>query len=402
MRNADICRLFVGLTLCLAFAGCVTVESLDMIARQHPFKPRIEMSRNDRTISALPREKLIGRWKGAWVNAEAVWCGDGSYKFFPPTSFTTTYDFKADGSVTWVTEANGKPSAPVRTTWTYVNGDLTFNNLKRPHYTVFWFGENEMVIADRSADTANAFFLRHYKETYGAEYSHDVRYVRDRFLNVNIVAHHISPAKGERREQVINPRRFFRIKEESSGESVTVRRVDNEKDSSAASQKATELSYNIISCERESGSDFAYRFVLELTGSDKSLRTFRSVQKEFRQAVKEDYVESFPGVNKDSLFVEFPEYKLNNGKIEGRAVVLTISVTSLSYDPNTRQGRLAVKVSANQYEEARKWIRKNIETLARDKNIALVTGEIPPAAKFYLGREELKDGNILEIEFKTE
>ena len=126
------------------------------------------------------------------------------------------------------------------------------------------------------------------------------------------------------------------------------------------------------------------------------------LQKEFRQAIKEDYVESFPGTNKSSLFVEFPEYKLNNGKIEGRAVVLTISVTSLTYDPNTRTGKLAVKVNANQYEEARKWIRKNIETLARDKNIALVTGEIPPAAKFYLGREELKEGNILEIEFKTE
>ena len=167
-------------------------------------------------------------------------------------------------------------------------------------------------------------------------------------------------------------------------------------------QKTTEFLYNIISCERESGSDFAYRFVLELTGKDKSLRAFRLVQKEFRQAVKEDYVESFPGVNKGSLFVEFPEYKLNNGKIEGRAVVLTISVTSLTYDPNTHNGKLAVKVNANQYEEARKWIRKNIETLARDKNIALTTGEIPPAAKFYLGREELKDGNVLEIEFKTE
>ena len=61
-----------------------------------------------------------------------------------------------------------------------------------------------------------------------------------------------------------------------------------------------------------------------------------------------------------------------------------------------------MKVNANQYKEARKWIRKNIETLARDKNIALVTGELPPAAKFYLGREELKDGNVLEIEFRTE
>jgi len=63
---------------------------------------------------------------------------------------------------------------------------------------------------------------------------------------------------------------------------------------------------------------------------------------------------------------------------------------------------MAVRFGVGQYKDAREWIRQNIETLARDKNIALTTGEIPPAAKFYLGREELKDGNILEIEFKTE
>ncbi len=160
--------------------------------------------------------------------------------------------------------------------------------------------------------------------------------------------------------------------------------------------------YRIVSFDRESGSEFAYRFVLALLEENSSLQTLRSVQQEFRLAVKSDYAESFPGVDARSLYVDFPEYKLNDGKISGRAVVLSISVSSLSYDPNTRKGRLAVKVNANQYEEARKWIRKNIETLARDKNIALVTGEIPPAAKFYLGREELKDGNVLEIEFKTE
>ena len=161
--------------------------------------------------------------------------------------------------------------------------------------------------------------------------------------------------------------------------------------------------YKILSFDRESGSEFAYRFVLALLDeNNSSLHTLRSVQQEFRLAVKSDYAESFPGVDASSLYVDFPEYKLTDGKINGRAVVLSISVTSLTYDPNTRMGKLAVKVNANQYEEARKWIRKNIETLARDKNIALTTGEIPPAAKFYLGREVLKNGNILEIEFKTE
>lgn len=161
--------------------------------------------------------------------------------------------------------------------------------------------------------------------------------------------------------------------------------------------------YKIVKFSRESGSQFSYRFVLALNNEENSsLQTLRLVQQEFREAVKADYVESFPIADIRSLRVDFPEYELDNGKITGRAVVLSISVTSLTYDPNTRTGRLAVKVNANQYEEARKWIRKNIETLAQDKNIALVTGEIPPAARFYLGREELKDGNVLEIEFKTE
>ncbi len=161
--------------------------------------------------------------------------------------------------------------------------------------------------------------------------------------------------------------------------------------------------YDIINCKRESNRDFAYQFKLRLKGDgNNTLQAFRGIQKEFRDAVKKDYAESFPGVKWESLYVDFPEYELDNGTITGRAVVLTISITSLVYDPNTRTGRLAVRVKANQYEEARAWIRKNIETLARDKNIALTSGVIPPAARFYLGREELKDGNILEIEFKTE
>ena len=165
--------------------------------------------------------------------------------------------------------------------------------------------------------------------------------------------------------------------------------------------------YKIISCKRDAGRDFSYRFVLELKGEEQnSLRTFRAVQQEFRATIREDYAESFPGIRLDSLYVDFPEYELKGGRIEGRAVVMTISVVSLTYEPNTKKGKLAVKTGNNmspeQFEETRKWIRKNIETLARDKNIALITGQVPPDARFYLGKEEVKDGNVLEIEFSTE
>ena len=198
---------------------------------------------------------------------------------------------------------------------------------------------------------------------------------------------------GEKKEEVVKGKEYSFLKTENPQKNVSATTTGNNESSPA---------YNILMCKRELGNDFSYRFELELLEKNNSLRTFRAVQREFRQAVKDDFTESTPGVNRNELYVEFSEYELNNGKIIGRAVVLTISVASLAYDPNTRTGKLAVKVNANQYEEARKWVRKNIETLARDKNIALVTGEIPPAAKFYLGREEFKDGNILEVEFRTE
>ncbi len=81
---------------------------------------------------------------------------------------------------------------------------------------------------------------------------------------------------------------------------------------------------------------------------------------------------------------------------------LGIVPLSLVYDEDGRRGKLVVKFNAAQAAEAREWIRTNFETLARGKDIPLTTGDIPPVARFHLGKEELKDGNILEIEFKTE
>ena len=158
--------------------------------------------------------------------------------------------------------------------------------------------------------------------------------------------------------------------------------------------------YHIDYLRRDSEREFAYEFELVLNG-EPSLQTFSAVQNVLANEIRSAYRQEHPGVDLYSLQIAFyPE--LVNGKIKGRAEVLTITLVSLTYDAYTRHGKMAARFNANQYEEARKWIRKNIETLARDKNIALVTGEIPPAAKFYLGREELKDGNVLEIEFKTE
>ena len=161
--------------------------------------------------------------------------------------------------------------------------------------------------------------------------------------------------------------------------------------------------YRLVKCEREKGSEYAYVFEVELINvTTDPIQMFGAIQYRFADTIRNMYALSYPSKDSRRLEIEFSDYSLSDNRIRGRAVVLEITPMTLAYDANTRRGKMSVRLNANQYEEARKWIRKNIETLARDKNIALTTGEIPPAAKFYLGREELKDGNVLEIEFKTE
>ncbi|MBR6470857.1 MAG: hypothetical protein IKS83_03590 [Victivallales bacterium] len=120
----------------------------------------------------------------------------------------------------------------------------------------------------------------------------------------------------------------------------------------------------------------------------------------FSENLRSAYLRMHPGVNAGSLVVDVRP-ALDNGRISGRAAVLTIAPESLSYDAVTRRGRLSVRFNPGQAEEARAWIRGNIETLARDKNIRLVTGQLPPAATYY-SLDERIEGNVMEIEFKTE
>ena len=161
--------------------------------------------------------------------------------------------------------------------------------------------------------------------------------------------------------------------------------------------------YDISYIERKMDADFSYMFELELDSeAEWSLNNIKEIKRDFRQAIRDDYEETFQGASVASTFVEFTSFMFDEGRITGRAVVMNMVVQSMNYDTLARVGRIAVRVNPNQFEETRRWIRRNIETIARDKNIALVTGEIPPVAKFYLGREEIKDGNILEIEFRTE
>ena len=153
---------------------------------------------------------------------------------------------------------------------------------------------------------------------------------------------------------------------------------------------------------REPGKGFSYHFSIELLKSPDDMdKVLPAVVRELGEQFKEEYADTHPGVRRSSLVVDFLGLKGEGNMITGRVVVLAIEPESLSYDPVRRRGKISVRFNSGQYEEARTWAKKNIKTLARDKNIALTTGQQPPEATYYSLGEKV-EGNVMEIEFKTE
>jgi len=157
--------------------------------------------------------------------------------------------------------------------------------------------------------------------------------------------------------------------------------------------------YSIDSFAREPGDKYAYRFVLKLNDASAADMTLsRRIQADLRQSVRDDYVASAGTKDTSSLQIDFPEYAIRDGKVVGRAVVMTVELLEFVYDPDTAHGRLAVKVNPQQYETTRQWVRNNIATLAKDKN-ANILSALSGKPRFTIGREILRDDNVLEVEF---
>ena len=167
-------------------------------------------------------------------------------------------------------------------------------------------------------------------------------------------------------------------------------------------EKSKAPPHRIERLSRDSARKFAYDFALELQSVPSNPNeTVRAVIHDFAKAIVDDYADTFPHAKKDLLRVAFSGVSISGMKISGKASVLTIAPVSLSYDANTRRGKLSVRFNPGQADESRKWVLENIEALARDKNIMLTTGSTPPPGSFSICEEKV-DGSTLEIEFKTE
>ena len=159
--------------------------------------------------------------------------------------------------------------------------------------------------------------------------------------------------------------------------------------------------YTIKSFSRETGDEFAYRFELALSdAATADLALSRRIQAELRESVRQDYIAATGVKDAGALRIEFPQYVIAEGKVKGRAVVMTVELLEFVYDPVSAQGRLAVKVNPRQYEVTRQWVRNNIATLARDKDPSLLNA-LAGRYRFKIGREVLRDDNVLEVEFRT-
>lgn len=166
-------------------------------------------------------------------------------------------------------------------------------------------------------------------------------------------------------------------------------------------QNSVSDKYEIVEFEKDDDCVYRYSFVLKRRDSSSvAVRESRELKKILRAMIREDFIASFPDASR-SVVIDFPKFSLQNGKVVGKAVALTFSVASLQYDSHRRTGVLRIRIGENQFEDARKYARKNIESIARDKNIALDAKTIPQSAVFYLEGEKL-NGGMLEISFRVE
>lgn len=159
--------------------------------------------------------------------------------------------------------------------------------------------------------------------------------------------------------------------------------------------------YTVLAFGREEGNDFTYIFKLRLKDGGNDTLIPEALKRELKIYVVEDYAESFSDVDVSSLYVDFDAGKVVNGIVEGRASVVKINVVSFDYSPQTRIGKISAAFDRDQLQVARSYIERNIATLVRDKNIALITGEVPAEATVRIEDQKVKEDGVLEVVFKA-
>lgn len=158
--------------------------------------------------------------------------------------------------------------------------------------------------------------------------------------------------------------------------------------------------YSVVKFVKSADAACQYDFEVQLEGGS----TFEDAEK-VRSAIRRQLLKEFMSANPhegvDNVRMSFLSWSQQGESIKGSAVVMKVSTVRLEYDDKTRRGKIAVRLDGRDVITARKWVLENIEELASGKNIALVGGRPPPKARYYSLGEKI-DGNVMEIEFRTE
>lgn len=163
------------------------------------------------------------------------------------------------------------------------------------------------------------------------------------------------------------------------------------------------LPFEIVKLECDAMRDFSYRFELAKKGGENlAVSDYGPIRSAFMATIRAHYANEHKEVNARSLVVDFPEYVVSGKRITGVVAVLIVSPQLVSYDSAKRKGRIVAKIGKNQFADARRWMRKNIEAIACDGNIVKEGDDIPAGARFYIGHEQLGENGIMEMDFKTE
>lgn len=125
------------------------------------------------------------------------------------------------------------------------------------------------------------------------------------------------------------------------------------------------------------------------------------VQEYFRSRAAESFAKS-NAIDSSRVVVALLSEGMETNRYRAVATACGADDIALSYNPDTRRGVLAMKIRDGDFNGTRELIRRHIEAIVRDKNIRLVAGVPPPPGRYYLLGENVKPGNVLEIEFKSE
>ena len=157
----------------------------------------------------------------------------------------------------------------------------------------------------------------------------------------------------------------------------------------------------VVDFHRSDSDSHCYEFALMSTNKNVSLSGSLAAKRVLIDTIRHDFAASYPSANRTVLAVDFTRYEFVEGLIKGSATVIPLNILAFTYDNHTRKGNMRIKIRADQFNAARQYVIQNIESVVRDKNIALIVGELPPDAKFYLLDESLDNG-VLVINFKSE